>query len=68
MPMTIDEFAKNLALDLRNKSLEISKKVQNGKSDGFHALVDATIASTLMHVADSVLEASIEKISNHTIR
>lgn len=65
--MTVDEFARKLYASLRVESDALSKKVRDGKSEGFQALVDATMCATLDKVATSVLEASIEHIGKRKI-
>ena len=65
--MTVDEFSRKLYSNLRTEADLLSKKVKLGQSDGFQALVDATIAATLDRVANSVLDASIEHIGRHKI-
>jgi hypothetical protein len=60
--MTVEEFARDLAIRLREDAIKIGEKVKSGKSDGMNALIDAAIMSTLISVSEAVLDVSIEKI------
>jgi hypothetical protein len=65
--MTLDEFAKTLALSLQEEAEVHRKKIKDGESNGFTALVDATICATLDRVSECVLDASIERIGKRKI-
>ena len=61
--MTVEEFARDLAIRLREDAIKIGEKVKPGKSDGMNALIDAAIMSSLVSVSEAVLDISIEKIN-----
>ncbi len=62
--MTVDEFAKQLALILNQEALIIGENIKKGKSSGFEALVDAAICATLHKIANSILKVGIKNIYN----
>jgi hypothetical protein len=60
--MTVEDFAKQLVIELNEAAQRVAQQVQSGKSDGFKALIDAAACSALRETSIAVLNASIEKI------
>lgn len=56
--MTVEEFAKKLALAFERKALDLQSQVKNGDVDGFKSLIVAAQCKAMADARDCVLEAA----------